>query len=64
MPPRTRKPADDAAPDTALTAETAPPVAPMPEVPQICRICFPAGWPDVATAVGCEHGSWQRGALS
>ncbi|MER8030738.1 hypothetical protein ABTZ78_17465 [Streptomyces bauhiniae] len=25
-----------------------------------CRTCFSAGWPDGATAVGCEHGNWQR----
>ena len=25
-----------------------------------CKICFPDGWPDSVTAVGCEHGSWTR----
>lgn len=25
-----------------------------------CQSCFPDGWPDDATAVGCEHGSWTR----
>lgn len=25
-----------------------------------CTTCFPDGWPDGATAVGCEHGSWTR----
>jgi hypothetical protein len=25
-----------------------------------CSICFPNGWSEGSTAVGCEHGSWKR----
>ncbi|MGE7437948.1 hypothetical protein [Kitasatospora sp. NPDC001175] len=25
---------------------------------QPCPECFPDGWPEGASAVGCEHGSW------
>lgn len=25
-----------------------------------CNHCWPAGWPENATSVGCGHGSWNR----
>ncbi|MFJ5217172.1 hypothetical protein ACIP98_20920 [Streptomyces sp. NPDC088354] len=27
-----------------------------------CPQCFPQGWRDTVTAVGCEHGTWTRPA--
>lgn len=27
---------------------------------QPCTQCWPAGWPDYATSLGCGHGSWNR----
>lgn len=37
---------------------------PAGEDPQVLDDCFPAGWPDGATAVACEHGSWTRPAAA
>jgi hypothetical protein len=46
MPPRTRK-ATQPEPDAPTAA---------------CPLCFPAGMPDGSFSVGCEHGTWERGA--
>ena len=28
--------------------------------PEPCTECFPGGWPDGSTGLGCEHGTWSR----
>jgi hypothetical protein len=69
MPPRKRaetapEPVDSVQPDEALDI-TAPEPAPAPkakakaETPP-CPVCMPGGWPETATAMGCEHGQFTR----
>lgn len=72
MPPRkraeTRPDADEPTPaeetqapqsdDEQPAAATRKPRKPAAEPP--CPECFPAGWPDAATSVGCGHGTWNR----
>lgn len=70
MPPRKRTAAE---PDPKVTEvveghdrPTEPAPAPDPKAPAVrkeptpaaCPECFPAGPPEGAAAVGCEHGSW------
>lgn len=26
----------------------------------LCGLCYPDGWPEGATGLGCQHGSWTR----
>jgi hypothetical protein len=33
-------------------------IPPAPAQAGLCPICFPAGAPEGAETVGCEHGSW------
>lgn len=28
----------------------------------LCGRCYPRGWPEGATGLGCQHGSWTRTA--
>lgn len=62
MPPRKRA---EPAPEAQVLDET-PKIEqpePKPHKPaqeRPCPLCFPDGWPQGATAVGCEHGHWAR----
>lgn len=67
MPPRKRVTADDADPKVTEVIEGHAEAEATPEppastrkkaTPAVCPECFPAGAPEGATAVGCEHGSW------
>jgi hypothetical protein len=33
-------------------------IPPAPAQAGLCPVCFPAGAPEGAETVGCEHGSW------
>ncbi|MEU8968163.1 hypothetical protein AB0D11_02610 [Streptomyces monashensis] len=49
-------------PDTP-EADVTPPAPERSDLQTVdapCPQCFPAGWPEGAFAVGCEHGSWKR----
>lgn len=54
----------EGAPAVADEEQPAPPAEAKPKrnkpanLP--CAECFPNGWPETSTAVGCEHGSWTR----
>ncbi|MFJ8606368.1 hypothetical protein ACIRH0_04140 [Streptomyces sp. NPDC093675] len=57
--------AGDGAGDPGGTPDEPPAADPEQADPQSpaddpCRACFPNGWQDSVTAVGCEHGNWQR----
>jgi hypothetical protein len=74
MPPRKRvEAAPDPSDAAALPAqgpdpdEPSEPLAPaMKAAPKAkaeqppCPECMPEGWPETATAMGCEHGNWER----
>ncbi|MCX5285689.1 hypothetical protein [Streptomyces sp. NBC_00198] len=47
------------APQDDKPDEPVAPPAPEPDA-EICPACFPHGWRPTATAVGCEHGNYQR----
>jgi hypothetical protein len=54
-------PADDSSeqPDTPSEKPT-PARSDLQHVQQPCPECFPSGWPDQASAVGCTHGTFVR----
>jgi hypothetical protein len=69
MPPRKRaEAAPTPEPDPTVTTGEAEAPEPAPKPAKAarrtasapCTTCFPGGWPETSTAVGCEHGSWTR----
>lgn len=71
MPPRKRAetapdPIDSARPDQGPDDGTTPAAPAAKTSPKAkaeqppCPECMPAGWPETATAMGCEHGQFTR----
>ena len=60
---------DDTGADTLAPAVEETPAPPADTKPKRgerkptnlpCADCFPNGWPETSTGLGCEHGSWTR----
>jgi hypothetical protein len=56
------EPTDSANPDDTTDATPTPSGDSDDTEPseQPCTQCWPAGWPEGATSLGCGHGSWNR----
>lgn len=52
--------AEDTAADPGGDAASADPDSTPAAADAPCPDCFPTGWPAGSTAVGCEHGNWDR----
>jgi hypothetical protein len=53
-------PSADAEETSAPQADTKPKRSERKPATLPCTDCFPGGWPETSTAVGCEHSSWTR----
>jgi hypothetical protein len=46
--------------EAAVTEPRSVPLVVAPGIGGLCGDCYPEGWPDGATGLGCQHGSWTR----